>query len=363
MPRSPLVPMVLVCLLASAVNAHMGAAAGRGVSPPAANAVVGQVVDPSGAPAADVFVTALLPQPRNARGFSIVAETTRAMTDADGQFRLDGLPAGPVYVLAIPHNPLRTAEGAANRQGLGRTFYPSASSVETAETVNVTSSAPASANITLQSTPLYSFSGVVWTQAGTTAGNAFLEMAHGDGLFGLDTRGFTVGANGTFLLPGIAPGTYFLRFHQSAWPPSLDEIPSVSGATVTISDRDVRDVRVAPIHMVTVTGRVVIDRAIAPRRPAAIVVGAAPLDAEGNPGPQYPAALTPDFSFAFKTWPSRGRIHVLPESDWTITSIRVAGAVVPNAFSFAPDTDLADVEVEIVRRRGQAPLDLMTHPK
>lgn len=351
---SRLAALSLLIATASTPHAQRGAGAGRGAPAQGPNAIVGRVLNADGKPVPDVFVTALRPRTpdaMSARPFTFVSALLRSITDAQGAFRLDGLPIGDVYVVALPHNVIYTSGNQLNRSGYGKTFYPSAGEIKDAQTVTVTGTSPVPIDIRLRPARLALVTGTVMGESGqpVSAGGT-LDVTHGDGLFGLDSRGVPIRANGAFAIPALQPETYFLEFHESTWPPPRGEIPKVSVATIVVSGSDLTNVQVVSLHMVTGSGRVVVDPAVRQTlQPAAITVGASPIEFDGNPGPQKPGALKDDLTFEFKTWPSKGRVRVSPEAAWTIKSIRLNGVdITGKPIDFVEGKVVTGLEIEIV---------------
>lgn len=308
-----LAAVILVLPLGSAgVSLRQGGGAGAGRSSNAPNAIVGRVLDPSGKPVPGTFVTALRPQARSAtRLFGFVSALLRSTTNERGEFRLDGLSFEELYVVALPHNAPLGVDSRLNRLGYANTFYPNVTSAADAKTVRVTASGPATVEITLAPARLSAVSGTVIGAAGQPVRGGTVLLTHGDGLFGLDSRGFVIRPDGAFLAPALQPGTYFLQFHESAWPPPRGVIPNVSGVKVIVAGADVTNVRVVPITMVRVTGHLVVDPAArASLNPSMIRLGASPVDFDGNPGPQQPGDAKDDLTFEFRTWPSVGKVRV-----------------------------------------------------
>jgi hypothetical protein len=128
-------------------------------------------------------------------------------------------------------------------------------------------------------------------------------------LFGLDSRAVPIRPNGSFVVAALQPGSYHLHFRESTWPPP-GEIPRVSIAKVVVADADVPNVRVAPVHMVRATGRVVVDAASRQAlQPSLIQIGASPIDFDGNPGPSQSGTVREDLTFEFMMWPAAGTIR------------------------------------------------------
>ena len=333
-----------------------GAGAGQGRANPATPAIVGRVVDAAGRPVPNAFVTALRPEaPPGPRLFSFVSVQLHAITGEGGEFRLDGLPHGRFYVVVLPHNPPLDARSQLNRSGSGNTFYPSATEPAGAKLVASSLGFDQPIIVTVTAARLGTIEGSVITAAGQPAHGGVLGLTHGDGLFGLDSRRAAIRNDGTFAIAGLQPGTYFLQYHESAWPPPRGTVPLVSGAKVVVSGQALRDVRVTPIAMVRATGRLVIDAAIRSRLdPSRVQVGASPVSFDGNPGPQRPGTVQADLTFQFATWPGPGSLRVVVDArEWAVTAIRRHGVDVTNtAIDFVPGQEVSGLEIHLALREG-----------
>jgi len=276
-----------------------------------------------------------------------------SMTNTQGQFRLDNLAPDNYCVVALPRNAPAAGENRPNRAGYAITYYPNVTRAAAAKSVIVTRTAGAVANITLAPARLSIVAGSVTDSFGRPAKGAGLRISHGDGLFGLDGTGIAAAQDGTFMVGGLPPGTYFIHMREGVWPPPRDVIPKVSVATVTVADRDVLDVRVRPLPMVRATGRVVVDPADRSfLRPSAVTVGASPLDSQGNPGPARPGILRDDLTFEFRTWPAPGYIRAFPQTEWIVKRVRLNGAdVTRTGIDFRAGHDVTGLEVELTKAR------------
>ena len=323
----------------------------RGGAPPGMT-ITGRVLAPDGRPVPNTFVTAL--QGTNVRGrtFTFVSAQLRAMTNARGEYRLDGLYAGEFFLVALPHNPPLDEKGNPARSGFGNTFYPGVASFAEAKSVRVDPGITPTADITLLPAPIRTVSGAVIGSSGQPVPGARLLVTHGDGFFGLDTRALLSGADGTFRAPGLQPGTYFFQFRESQWPPPRGVIPKLSQAKVTITDADVTGVRVVPLQMVRGTGRIVVDAADRAALDVRTVrVSAFPDPVDGNPGPQRVEPTNDDLTFAFQTWPQPARIRVVIDSPgWIVKAIRHGGAdITDKPIAFVQGQEVTGLEVVITR--------------
>jgi hypothetical protein len=149
----------------------------------------------------------------------------------------------------------------------------------------------------------------------------------------------------------VQPGTYFLQFRESQWPPR-GTIPKVSQAKVVISGADVPNMRVAPLTMVRATGRLVVDPAErALLDPSSVRVGPLPTPFDGNPGPSRYGTVGSDLTFEFGAWPIPARIRVMIESPgWLIKAVRHNGVdITDKTIDFVQGKEITGLEVVLTR--------------
>jgi len=349
--------LAVTMLAIAAGTATMAADQSRASGPPIGGAhkgvIAGRVTDPSGRPVPGVFVT--LMQRSTSRGVTRLHPVNVRLgstTNANGEYSLERLKAGPYYVVALPRDVPRnvriTTDSQAYRFGHAITYHPAAERSSDAKVVNVGASAPATADITLAPAHLAEVSGTAIGSDGQPAKGGRLLVAHGDGLFGVDSMVVPIRPDGTFLVKGLPPGTYYLHVREGKWPPPVDVIPRVSGATVKVYDGDVRRVRVLPIEMVKIAGRVVGD-ARRSLRPSEMRVSGLPKDWNGNPGPTRGGIVKDDFTFEALAWPAAGFIRVgVGRQEWTVKALRLNGVDLGgNNIEFRAGHDISGLEVEL----------------
>jgi len=349
-------PVALLLIAASAgslasTQARTGSAAWHGV-------ITGRVLDASHQPVPDVLVVPLWKTPsRTGETVHPVDVRRGSITNASGAYRIDQLPPGSLYLVALPHNVPRNqpipVDGEAYRFGPGITYYPSATRIAEAQRIEVGDKPVTAGDITMASAHLAKITGTAIGSNGQPARGGRLGVAHGDHLFGVDSIAVPIRPDGTFIVIGVPPGTYFLDFREGQWPPPRDVIPKVSGAKVTVSDGDVTRVRVMPIEMVKATGRLILDSSQRSLLSSGITVSGAPTDWDGNPGPQRAGSVREDLTFEFRTWPGPGYIRVsVGRQEWTTKAVRLNGVDLGQRdIDFQAGREISGLEVELGKPR------------
>jgi hypothetical protein len=326
---------------------------------PHPNVVTGTVTTPDGKPVAGAVVTLVeRGQSLGQTRFHIASALAHVATDEHGVYRLENAPFGDYYVAAIPHNATLTSDRRINRSGYRITYYPSAKTAADAMPVTVNMRAPAVADIRLLAATLSVVSGTVIGQSGQPVHEGTLHIAHGDNLFGIDSMAMRIRADGAFVLPALPPGTYFLQFRESAWPPTRGEIPLISDEKVVVDGQDIAGVRVAPIHMVSATGRVVVAEAgRAAFQPSQFEIAGMPANWDGNPGPQQGGVVKDDLTFQFKVWPRPHAVRVLIYQDgWRVKRVLRDGVdITDKPIDFKEGHDVTGIVIELERAGSKDP--------
>jgi hypothetical protein len=324
----------------------VAALGGRSLQP--GGVLKGRVTTPDGVPIRNVLVTAQMPALH--RGRSVVGSVNaqlHTLTDERGEFKLEDLSAGEYYIVAMPPSG-RTASGS-GRNGFAITWHPPATAVSDAKPVALAFGATVTADIRMVSAPLARLSGTVYKSDGTVAPGAALGLTHGSGLFGIGSQRVPVDATGSFSMPGVPPGTYFLLFPEAY----RDDPPKVSGVRVDVHGEDISGIRVRPIHMATVRGRVVIDPVVRASLGTPLTVSGFPFSSDGNPGPQRAGTVKEDSTFEFRTWPAHGFVRVFAGGRELFDfAVRLNGKdVTQDGVDFVEDAVISGVEIAIHSRR------------
>jgi len=341
------VTFAFVTLLPSQRGAGTGLPAVSG-----ADVLTGRVSDADGHPVPGTFVSALFPA---ASGRRFSSEPTEFATLAGqlGEFRLEGLGSREFYVVAIPRG---TVPPAVDGLGSAITYYPSALTTDEAKVLRLTPARSTHLDIVLRPARLSAVSGRVKTSNGELVRGGKLELDHLDGLYGFDSRAVDIRSDGTFGIPSLPPGSYFLQYSEAVSPTGPPFDWKVSRAKVRVTDRDVTDVPVVPVTMVRVTGRIMTspeDRSALD--PSRVHVAAWSIDSDDNPGPQVIGNVRSDWTFQFYTWPGIGRVRVeirtTSPPPLRVAAVRLNGVDVMNKdITFRQDQHLTGLEVELIRR-------------
>lgn len=346
--------MSLVAILLIVSSAGSLASTQRRTSAAWNGVITGRVLDASNQPVADVLVVPLWETPsRTGKTVHPVDVRRDSITNANGEYRIDQLPPDSIYLVALPHNVPRNQpiarDGESYRFGNGITYYPSATRVAEAKRIDVGDKPVTARDIVLVSAHLAQVTGTVIGSDGQPAHGGRLGVAHGDHLFGVDSIVVPIRSDGTFVVIGVPPGTYYFEFREGQWPPPRGVIPKVSGTKVTVFDGDVTRVRVMPIEMVKVTGRLILDSSQRSLLSSGITISGAPTDWDGNPGPQQVGTVRDDLTFEFRTWPGPGYIRVsVGRQEWTTRAVRLNGVALGDRdIDFQAGREISGLEVEL----------------
>lgn len=226
--------------------------------------ISGRVVDEEGEPVPQVQVMAM----RAGRGRARAGIGGGAMSNDVGEFRISGLAPGRYHVRAMPMGRVRlfgetVRPGNPNvpEEGFLPTYYPSAPDPEGAAVVEVGAGQEVPGiTILLHKGPLYRIQGrVVGLTAERPASQVRVALVprRRDVLFmGMSASpGASVQADGSFLLTGVAPGSYYVTV--TSFPGLLRALARVP---VEVTSSDLKDVIVLMGASLTLSGTVRVER-------------------------------------------------------------------------------------------------------
>jgi hypothetical protein len=346
------------------------------VALPRGSVITGRVVDEFGEPVADVQVTPM--QSRFAQGRRRLMPTGRTgQTNDIGEYRIFGLSPGEYYVSATLRNfeiivsPVNgsTVESD-DRSGYAPTYYPGTANGSEAQRVFVgVGQAVSEINISLVATRTAKVTGTVVDAQGKPVLQGFVSaMPRGTGgmFFGPAAGGQI--REGAFMVSSMVPGDYILRANLGT---GTDGRTEFATANVTVTGEDISGVSLAPMPMVTVTGRIVVqDPAAAPALKLPIRITFIPVEPDDQMSmPGGGATVKEDFTFEAKVSPGKFRVYGgAPAPGWTIHSVRQNGVDVTDSIDVSPSGDTSGIEIEftnhlselsgvVTNQRGEAARD------
>lgn len=324
---------------------------------PRGSVITGRVIDEFGEPMSDVQVMGMRMQftPNGRRP----APAGRSNPTNDiGEFRLYGLAPGQ-YFISATHRALMFAgpngqgSSSEDRTGYAPSYYPGTPNIAEAQpvTVGVGETVP---DVTIMLSPARTarLSGVVIDSEGKAIAQGSVMAMQATGFMVNSTAGGQIRPDGTFVISGVVPGRYTLqatspRIGQSPGPPAF------SVATVDVSGADISGIRLEPLQPVTLSGRLIVDPAVASSlRPQSVRIGATPTAPDAGPmmrpqGP--PEAVRDDLTFSLRSVP--GSIVVRPAlpPGWMVRAVRLNGSDVTAGFTLRGD-EQGELEVELSNR-------------
>jgi hypothetical protein len=217
-----------------------------------AGAISGRVVDELGEPVAGARVSAMRVMTRKGTP-QLAPQGNSDETDDIGAYRLHGLPPGS-YVVSAQDSSMRIGftVAATGGPGFAPTFFPNTPIAADAQAIEVVAGGEAVADISLVVARLTTVSGSVVNAAGAPATGGYVSaFQSSDAMgFGGPNAGGGIKPDGSFTLPGLAPGEYIVQAR-----PTFDAIgpfpstQSVERHTVSASITVTGD-PVAPLRLV-----------------------------------------------------------------------------------------------------------------
>ena len=313
---------------------------------PRGAAITGRLLDEFGDPVARARVQALR--------YQLVQGTRRltrvgmaAQSDDRGAFRLYGLMPGEYYVSAA----LRAlpVDDPGDATSYAPTYYPGTGSVTQAQPVSLAVAAEATISFALMPVRTARVSGRVLSSTGGPLSNARVMLMAADST-GLPPAAFgsggRVGADGTFTLSNVAPGSYALTA-LSGNPRNPSPDSERGSAPIAVAGEDLTDVTVVTSRGATLIGTVGggWGRAAQPEV-RGLQVTAQPVPFDGSLRTR-PARVDTDGTFTLTSLfgPSLIRVSGLSK-EWVLEAVLVAGSdVTDTPFDFRPNEQ---VNAEIV---------------
>jgi hypothetical protein len=315
---------------------------------PRGSVITGRVVDEYGEPVANAMVQAMQ--------FRYVSGQKRPMTLSspgttpdNGEFRLWGLSPGEYVLSATLRDGSAGFSGAVDdgRIGFAPTYYPGTASIGEAQLVRLgVGETLTDLTIPLVLTRTARITGSAVGGDGRPLASGFVTLIPKDVQGGMmfNTAGAQLRPDGTFTISNVGPGTYIVRANAPRTGGGFDD-PVVSQVDITVNGDDIDGLRLAPLAMVTLRGRVVIDAASAGRLHAnqfRVMIRPRRQEDMMAMAMSPPAPVREDATFEMKALPAG------PSPSWLMKSVRVGGVdVTDTGVEFRSGDNIDDVEVEL----------------
>ena len=299
--------MVAMCAISSAViraqvsgvvsgSIQGGASMIPGTSGVAAGAISGVIVDDRGAPVARATVQAMgeAVMPNGAR---VQVGRSSMPTDANGRFRIDGLPPQSYLVAAMPPfgrpSGIYGAAPSDDQPVSGVTYFPGVIDQKQAQAVKVTANGDQAIFIELQRVQPIHVRGTVSSPSGRSTAGLQIQLQQ---KFGNSSSSRGVGFvqnDGTFDIAGITPGHYALVV-RVAPAVAASEFAAVE---IDATDRDIDGLALALGIGGSINGRIVFDGPNPGSAPLGATVSVGPTPGGSFFGPFAAAPVADDWTF------------------------------------------------------------------
>jgi Carboxypeptidase regulatory-like domain len=321
---------------------------------PRGSVIAGRIVDEFGEPLTGAQVQVLRYQYVNGqRQLRPAGQSDR--TDDQGSFRVFGLPPGE-YAVSATLREDRASQRLGNPNdepstGYAPTYFPGTTTAADAQRVAVALGQEVSGiSFGLSLAPLSRVRGRVMAPAGSEPGGLVMAVPAGGVAFGMgNTRGGAVRGDGTFELPGLAPGSYTLVVR----PQGRRGDTGLSGSLpITVGGGDLDNVTIALLPTAIAAGRIETDTgAPATFSPAQVRVSAVPAQPSGTPlGGSGQGQVADDYSFELRGLFEPSYLRVNLPSGWNLKAVVLDGQDVTDApLAFAPGTRIAGLRVVLTQ--------------
>ncbi len=332
--------------------------------------ITGRVIDEYGEPVPNASVTALRRQYQQGQ-VRLIPAGERGQANDIGEYRIFSLSPGQYYVsatvqaltLAMPIG--NSVEVSGQNSGYAATFYPGTADAASGQKLTVgVAQTLSGVDIALAPTRLATITGTAVDADGRPMAGAVFATPRGNGAgLGFGGVGGPIRPDGTFTIPNVPPGNYVIRGTAPRAGGPSNALPAFSVAEVSVTGDDVSGVRLAPVTLVAISGRISFDDPGAAQslKPSAVRVVTQALNGDdfagigvGAGGPPRP--VNDDFTFESKTPP--GRIGLLPivqqaSNTWRLKSIRVNGSDVTDSGLEVGSEAVSGIEIEMTNRLQQ----------
>jgi HEAT repeats/PBS lyase HEAT-like repeat len=258
--------------------------------------IAGTVVNERREPVAGTSVQAF-PAPASAPREHVPFTTSaigQATTDAQGRFRIIGLPLGE-YLVGVRIASSPPADASKPALMYVETFYPSAIDHRAAVSVSAVADDVAPIQIAIAQVKGARIAGSAVSSSGRPAAGMPITLFRRFGGEGSRSPAGVVGANGTFETPLLRPGWYQLTIGtRSDWTEAGGEFATT---LLEVQDRDLDGVSLVLSAGASISGRIVAEAGAASPAAVAMRVSASPVSERYTMSSAVSARVSPDGSF------------------------------------------------------------------
>ncbi len=316
--------LALVVVLAAA-QALDGAGAPLQDAQAPGGAITGRILDKDGKPRAGAIVQAVAVELQDGR--EILVPVGQAASNEQGEFRVDGLPAGRYLVSASDPSAGPIVSGDTAPLRYPPTYFPGVVQAVKGERVTVRPGGSARAEFTMQLVRPSRVSGVIRTDDGRrlVSGAVIMTSEENGLLSAVPPEDVTILPDGTFTFRNLPPGRYQIRARGEAESQGVSLFATFS---LTVDARDVSNVLLILSPGASVEGRVSVEAGATARPPGYSGMRVRAPFADGTSFGDAPTGdVLPDGSFRIRgVMPGAHYITIegLP-SPWVVQTVTYRG--------------------------------------
>jgi protocatechuate 3,4-dioxygenase beta subunit len=317
------------------------------LSLPRGGVITGRILDEFGEPLSDVQMS--VQQYQSTQGQRrLVPMGRQTATNDIGEFRLFGVPPGQYYVTATwrSNNPMSNED----RTAYAPMYFPGTENAAQAQRLTLAAGQEIS-DLVMALKPIRAtrVTGTATTSDGRPFTGMVMAMSSGGGGVFTPPIPGQVRPDGTFMISGLAPGEYTLR--AQTFGPSGPE-GEVATATITATGDDIADLHLVGAKLSVVSGRIVVDPAIASAQPTALSLMLMPVEPGMMMGiGAVPGRMADDGTFELRSPPGKMRINLMNAGGWFLRAVRLNGTdLIDAGFEFKPGENVSGLEVEITNK-------------
>lgn len=343
---------------------------------PRSASITGRVIDELSEPVADVQVFPMrMVFWQGRRRLVPAGGGPLVRSDEAGEYRLSGLVPGSYLVMALLRDTWTvTEDGAERTMGYAPTYFPGTATLTDARRVSVDAGRDATnINFALMPGRAATISGTAFDSSGNPLANRGVQLtADFSGPSGMAmimfAGGAPTGADGSFTIKNIPPGSYKLRA-QAIASTSSPQAPILEAIAmpIVVDGVDIDNVSLVTTSGGWVRGRLLTDSGAPPDVPRErFEVRTYPVESDNEPGPPPPPPGMPappgamssengriqlDWSFSIGgvRGPSRFRVRV-PDGWWVKTILHDGREIIDTPIEVRGGDEMNDVQVVVSSR-------------